>query len=380
VPIYKMSEPGVFQLFEPTVFPDLESKLEDWVERNPHLLFPGESVVFIGRQTTTAFGKQLDLLGLDEGGAAIVVELKRGLTPRDVVAQTLEYAAWVDSLELDELDAIARAYALKRQKAATGVLDLYREAFGPHVGEPEETAETTGRLTFNTRQRMVIVAEEFSPELIQTLHYLRTKMGVDIAGLRFTVHRLDDDILIDTETVVGRELRAAAANKAAAPSIPESNDQTRARVLTDFVREQVDAFDNWISKVGGPGAETRLTSGSNRTVYRGGRRLLSYYFAQRWIHFTIPAPTDDERAVARQLGGDKILERQDWMACNVASASELALLRPMLEGAAEHHRGRLDNGPVGPSGNGSANLRAVTPMPASSRLRCTVVRASTMEA
>jgi len=75
---------------------------------------------------------------------------------------------------------------------------------------------------------------------------------------------------------------------------------------------------------------------------------LSYYFAQRWIHFTIPAPTDDERAVARQLGGDKILERQDWMACNVASASELALLRPMLEGRLSTIVGASTTGQLGP--------------------------------
>ncbi len=33
-----------------------------------------------------------DLLGLDKDGNIVIVELKRGKTPREVVAQLLEYA------------------------------------------------------------------------------------------------------------------------------------------------------------------------------------------------------------------------------------------------------------------------------------------------
>jgi hypothetical protein len=330
MPIYRMSAPGVFRGFAPTPFQEFESKLEEWIEANPHLLFPGETVAIIGRQTATAFGKHLDLLGLDESGATVVVELKRGIAPRDAVAQTLEYAAWVDSLDLAALDDVAKAYAARHDKTVAGVMDLYREAFDAHEEEPEESVDSATRVTFNTRQRMVIVAESFSPELTQTLRYLRTKLGVDISGIRFGIHQLDDDLLIETETLVGREPREAVVNKSAVPPTPESQEQTRSRVLSDFVREQVGQLEGWIAEQGGPDLEIRHLGGSNCAIYSRGKRLFSYYFAQRWIHFGIPAPTDHERAVLRQLDHSKVLERETWAACNLHTARDLETVRPLL--------------------------------------------------
>ncbi|MGH2541042.1 MAG: hypothetical protein ACRDGK_11015 [Actinomycetota bacterium] len=58
----------------------------------------------------TEFGKTLDLLGVDEQGACVLVELKKGQAPRELIAQALEYTAWIDSLSLDDLDSIAARY------------------------------------------------------------------------------------------------------------------------------------------------------------------------------------------------------------------------------------------------------------------------------
>ena len=90
MPIYKQDESGKFVPFEQTPFPDLEKVLEDWIEANPHLVLEGETLAFFARQPRTRFDKYLDLLGLDKTGATVIVELKRGETPRDVAAQTLE--------------------------------------------------------------------------------------------------------------------------------------------------------------------------------------------------------------------------------------------------------------------------------------------------
>jgi hypothetical protein len=100
-------------------------------------------------------------------------------TPREGLAQALEYAAWLDALTLDQLDALAREYAAGRGLGAAGIADLYRRAFEPEaVEDPEdEGASITDRLTFNASQRLVIVAERFLPELEPTLRYLRTKLG-----------------------------------------------------------------------------------------------------------------------------------------------------------------------------------------------------------
>ena len=40
----------------------------------------------------------------------VVVELKRDRTPRDVVAQLLEYASFAERLDVDALESILRVY------------------------------------------------------------------------------------------------------------------------------------------------------------------------------------------------------------------------------------------------------------------------------
>jgi RecB family endonuclease NucS len=73
-----------------------ESRLEDLLEEDPNLL--GRNVLMIGRQIQTSSGNFIDLLGIDVDGDLHVIELKRDRTPRDVLAQALDYASWVREL------------------------------------------------------------------------------------------------------------------------------------------------------------------------------------------------------------------------------------------------------------------------------------------
>lgn len=77
---------------------DLEDRLEDWLAQDPSLL--GIDLLIIGRQVQTEYGGRIDLLGLDGEANTYVLELKRGRTPRDVVAQVLDYASWVKELTM----------------------------------------------------------------------------------------------------------------------------------------------------------------------------------------------------------------------------------------------------------------------------------------
>ena len=79
---------------------DTEALLEETLVANPDLLIPGLRLV--GRQTPTE-GGPLDLLGVDEDGRLVVFELKRGTLSRDAVAQVIDYASYLDAMELAEL-------------------------------------------------------------------------------------------------------------------------------------------------------------------------------------------------------------------------------------------------------------------------------------
>src|SRR5690348_8396021 len=76
-----------------------EAILESWIAEHPDLL--GHDLLVFGRQVRTAYGGIIDLLALDSDGRVHVIELKRDETPREIVAQALDYASWVVGIEND---------------------------------------------------------------------------------------------------------------------------------------------------------------------------------------------------------------------------------------------------------------------------------------
>lgn len=86
-----------------------ESRLEDIIEADVSIL--GLDVLLVvGRQVLTKFGKRVDLVAMDVEGSVYVVELKRDRTPREVVAQVLDYGYWVRTLTDEDLAAIYAKY------------------------------------------------------------------------------------------------------------------------------------------------------------------------------------------------------------------------------------------------------------------------------
>ncbi len=82
----------------------LERSLEDHIVADPSILAP--QLLVLGRQVATAYGSYIDILAMDPLGKLVVVELKRDRTPREVVAQLLDYASWVQALTHEEICTI----------------------------------------------------------------------------------------------------------------------------------------------------------------------------------------------------------------------------------------------------------------------------------
>ncbi len=141
---------------------ELETKLENTLAADLSLVAPG--LMLIGRQVTTAFGKFIDLLAIDRDGTLVIIELKRDKTPREVVAQTLDYASWAKDLSYDQITEI---YAEKNggQKFEVG----FSDAFG-----------SSARESINESHRMVVVASELDSSTERILNYLNDNYGVPI--------------------------------------------------------------------------------------------------------------------------------------------------------------------------------------------------------
>lgn len=121
-----------------------EGRLENLLADDIDIL--GLGVMIIGRQVPTGPGGFIDLLGIDVEGSLYVIELKRNRTPRDVVAQVLDYASWVQELSYDDVKEVFDRNSRNQDVAFE---QAYAARFDP---APDES--------LNENHRLVIVASE----------------------------------------------------------------------------------------------------------------------------------------------------------------------------------------------------------------------------
>lgn len=169
-----------------------EAQLEALLENNPEYFFEESKALIIGRQVTTNLNTFIDLLGIDKSGNVVVIELKRGKTPRETVAQLLEYASFVENLDYAQLDEIYQDYSGEDISLA----EYHRQYF--ENGEDEQ-------VSFNKSTKLIIVAQEVSREIRQTALFLRRK-GIDIYCMEFKYFETaGGEQIISSDFVVGEE-------------------------------------------------------------------------------------------------------------------------------------------------------------------------------
>ena len=144
-----------------------EQRLEDWVVKDPGIL--GIDVLLIGRQVTTANRGRIDLLAIDDEASLVVLELKRDKTPREIVAQALDYASWAKDLSYEQIEAIAKNFTGKPLP----------QAFSDHYGFSIPQ-------TVNANHSMIILASELDDSSERIVEYLGEQYGVPINVLFFT--------------------------------------------------------------------------------------------------------------------------------------------------------------------------------------------------
>ena len=180
--VFGVQSDGQFREYVQTPFQmdHEEAVLEDWLESNPDGIIEDGRVLIIGRQVMTNFGGFIDLLGFDREGDVVVVELKRDRTPRDTIAQSLDYASFAERLDTTQLQDILRSYL---NDDSLSLAEHHREYF--ELGSDEAVA-------FNKDQRIVIVGQRVTPEIRQTAAFLRSK-GLRVTCVEFTFFQTVSD-------------------------------------------------------------------------------------------------------------------------------------------------------------------------------------------
>lgn len=176
---------------------EMEKHLEGWLESSPWAIAQ-ESIIIIGRQENarTEDGGSLfpDLLGIDKDGNLVIIELKKGRTPRDVISQLLEYAAWANDLSGEKIHEMADNY-LNRNNSETVLEKVFFETF-----------ETDVLPSLNQKLRLFVAAEEIAPSVAKVCRFLRQVHGVDVSCVQFHVFQTESgEILVNSENIVGLE-------------------------------------------------------------------------------------------------------------------------------------------------------------------------------
>ena len=166
-----------------------EEDLESLLETNPDAILE-EELMIIGIQIVTNLNTSLDLLGLDRTGNVAVLELKRDKTPRDTIAQALEYASYIEQLGYNELEEIYQKYTDNQEPSLS---DQHRTFFGLDDGET---------VNYNKEQHLIVIGSDITREIIQQAIYLNRK-GISTTCVEFKYFETESgEILLSTDVAI----------------------------------------------------------------------------------------------------------------------------------------------------------------------------------
>lgn len=173
---------------------DLESRLENWIRDDVGLV--NDDLLVIGQQVPTDHTGEIDLLAMDSEANLVILELKRNRTPRDIVAQILDYASYVQKLGLPKIQEIAANSDFLDGESLEGA---FSEKFGEDLPE-----------FVNQAHRMYIVASSLDSATERIVGYLSETHGVDINVATFAYFDIGGQemvgrsMLLDDEAVQTR--------------------------------------------------------------------------------------------------------------------------------------------------------------------------------
>jgi hypothetical protein len=127
--------------------------------------------MIIGQQEDTGYGGRIDLLAIAPDSSLILIEIKRGRSPREVVAQAIDYATWVESLDAE---AVFRIYS--KFSSGGDLATDFRARFQTEIDADE----------FPSHHQIVVVASSLDPSSERIVSYL-SRRSVAINVLCFEV-------------------------------------------------------------------------------------------------------------------------------------------------------------------------------------------------
>lgn len=192
------TEIGVWQIIDEKLEPidtslaeagDMEKDFEKWIKEYPIVL--GQDILIIGEQTHTKSGP-LDFLGIDKSGNLVIIELKRGNLPREVLAQAIDYVSDVANWDLDKINETC--------------LKFNGESLEDYLNENFEDIDLEN-LNINENQRILLVGFSLDEPLERMIEWLSNNYDVSINAIIFKfIKTQSKDKLIARTMIIPEEV------------------------------------------------------------------------------------------------------------------------------------------------------------------------------
>lgn len=171
--------------------------IETWIRKNPSIMSEGDEddITIIGNQKTSLTGKRLDLLGIDKFGNIVLVELKRDLAEKMTEFQAITYTSSFIHTTFDEACKIYAEY-LERNKTELGPLET-SDFFGKAEDHLRRRCDASINIPedFNKNQRIILVAGEFSEDLLSAVTWLILK-GIKIECIKLELYNHNGELFV----------------------------------------------------------------------------------------------------------------------------------------------------------------------------------------
>ena len=180
-----------------------EQQFEDMIVAAPEML--SDEWMLIGRQENTGFGGRIDLLAIAPDGSLVLIEIKRDRTPREVVAQAIDYASWVEKLDAEDIAGIYNRFAPGKR---------LEEDFQHRFGQPLDED------TLNQSHQIIVVAGSLDESSERIVGYL-SEREIPINVLCFQIFSQGPEQLLSRAWLLDPlETQASATATSVGPKEP----------------------------------------------------------------------------------------------------------------------------------------------------------------
>ena len=182
-----------------------EKDLHTLIKNNPQLIAPEQEdgkrlpTAIIGSEMSLPSGR-LDLLLMDIEGRLTLVELKRGRAAREVIAQTLNYAADLHYTTLEELEELVRGNT-GYNSLSDVVAKLQEENSEFEEVDIDEIRKQISDCLNGKDLQLLIVSYEVDEETKKIARFLRNTYGIKIWCVEFDYFQSDEFEFFVPETV-----------------------------------------------------------------------------------------------------------------------------------------------------------------------------------